>query len=100
MITQPVANSVSENPSAANINNSMDTFNQTDYSTSDDEGEEDFDLSVIPNLEDGGSFSPLISPESSQKSQRSQQDVEWNSLAHDQSRNLFSTQKTNEISSQ
>ena len=82
------------------VSNSMDTFNQTDYSTSDDENEDDFDLSVITNLEDGGSFSPLISPESSQKSQRSQQDVEWNSLPHDQSRNLFSTQKTNDISSQ
>ena len=100
IITQPAANSVANNGSAVNINNSMDTFNQNDYSTSDDEGEEDFDLFVIPNLEDGGSFSPFISPESSQKSQRSQQDVEWNSLPHDQSRNLVSTQKTNEISSQ
>ena len=90
------------------INNLTDTFNQTDYSTSDEEDEAELDLSAIPELEDAGTFSPLISPESSQKSQHSQQSAtntldeaeDLNSLIHDQSRNLFSTQRTDIISSQ
>ena len=91
--------------SGIKTDHSTDTFNQTDYSTSDEEEDDDFDLSTIPDLEDAGTFSPILSPESSQHSQQDvthtlHAETEWSSLAHDQSRNLFSTQQTNEICSQ
>ena len=108
IITQAATNSAGDNWNEIKINNSTDTFNQTDYSTSDEEDDAEFDLSAIPELEDGGTFSPLLSQESSQKSQHSQQSAantldeteDLNLLIHDQSRNLFSTQKTDIISSQ
>lgn len=112
IITQTEQNSRDDYQNEIKIHNSNDTFNQTDYSTSeedDNDDDEKFNLSAIPELEDCGTFSPLLSPASSQKSQHSQQQsatntqdeaVDLNSLIHDQSRNLFSTQRTNIISSQ
>ena len=108
IITQTATDSLGDFQNEIKINNSTDTFNQTDYSTSDEENDAEFDLSAIPELEDGGTFSPLLSPEYSQNSQHSQQSatttldetLNLNSLIHDQSRNLFSTQRTDIISSQ